>query len=92
MVLGGKGCQRAGGGCLANVAGGKGMPQDKQGWLLPTVLSGDGQCEWGKRWLLSLGALGRWGAAPAAWVAAGVPKSCSALAAAVMLGGPDSYD
>lgn len=46
-----KGCQGAGGGCLANVAGGRGV--------LPTVLSGDSEHEWTKHGLPSLGALGR---------------------------------
>lgn len=54
-----KGCQGAGGGCLASVAGGRGVLQDKQGWLLPTVLSGDSEHEWTKHGLPSLGALGR---------------------------------
>lgn len=66
------------------------MLEDKQGWLLPAVLDGHSQCGWGKQWLLSLelnlGLLGTWGAVPVAWAAAGAPKSCSALAAAAMLG------
>lgn len=44
---------------MANMARGRGALQDEQGRLLPAVLSGDGQREWGKRWLLILGALGR---------------------------------
>lgn len=83
---------QAEGGCLASVAGGRGVLQDKQGWLLPAVPCGGSQCDCGKQWLLNLGALGRWGAASVVWVAAGVPKSCSSLAAAAMLGGPNLYD
>lgn len=86
MGLGDKGCQEAGGGCLANVARGRGVLEDKQGWLLPAVLDGHSQCEWGKQWMLCLGVLGTWGAAPVVWATVGVPKSCLALAAAAMLG------
>lgn len=74
------------GGCLANVASGRGVLEDKQGWLLPAVLDEHSQHGWGKQWMLHLGILGTWGAAPVVWAAAGVPKSCSALAAAAMLG------
>lgn len=74
MGLGDKGCQEAGGGCLANVARGRGVVEDKQGWLLPAVLDGHSQYEWGKQWMLCLGVLGTWGAAPVVWAAVGLPK------------------
>lgn len=64
MGLGYKGWQGTGGGCLANVAGGRSMLEDEQGWLLPAVLDGHSQCEWGKQWLLRLGVLRTWGVAP----------------------------
>lgn len=77
---------------MAKVADGRGVLQDEQGQLLPEVLDGDSQHEQGKWWPLTLGVLGRWGATPVVWVAAGVLKSCPALATATVLGGPDLYD